>query len=226
MSHFPLLLKKGPVQLAFETISSEFNFLWGRNFYELSFKNMHLLHWMECNTITFCSLSLCFLSLVPAAEERFEKDSKIPERTLLRACFSFQALISAGSSSPPLLVSRLFPEHGAGHRLLPQSARHELPGVPHVLLLLVFIVVPVSEPRVRPAAHAGPRRPETALPRRQAPQGHQRAGGDGADLRQSQFSSEANRLEPDSRPCAVLSGLSSSDLCLLVYRPQTSSCLL
>lgn len=140
--------------------------------------------------------------------------------------FFSQALISAGSSSPPLLVSRLFPEHGAGHRLLPQSARHELPGVPHVLLLLVFIVVPVSEPRVRPAAHAGPRRPETALPRRQAPQGHQRAGGDGADLRQSQFSSEANRLEPESRPCAVLSGLSSSDLCLLVYRPQTSSCLL
>lgn len=162
-------------------------------------------------------------------KKKFEKDSKIPERTLLpekKSLFLFQALISAGSSSPPLPVSRLFPEHGAGHRLLPQSARHELPGVPHVLLLLVFIVVPVSEPRVRPAAHAGPRRPETALPRRQAPQGHQRAGGDGADLRQSQFSSEANRLEPESRPCAVLSGLSSSDLCLLVYRPQTGSCLL
>lgn len=149
---------------------------------------MHLTHWMECNTITFSSFSLCFLSLVPAAEEKFEKDSKIPETILLREKKSlfFHALISTGSSSPPCL-SPSFPEHGAGHCFLPQSAWHELPGVPYVLLLLVFIVVPVSEPRVCPAAHAGPRRPETALPRRQAPQGHQRAGGDGADLRQSQF---------------------------------------
>lgn len=150
---------------------------------------MHLLHRMESNTITFCSFSLCFLSLVPAAEEKFEKDSKIPETTLLREKKSpfFHTLISTGNRSSPPFLSPSFPEHGAGHCFLPQSAWHELPGVPYVLLLFVFIVVPVSEPRVCPAAHAGPRRPEAAVPRRQASQGHQRAGGDGADLRQSQF---------------------------------------
>lgn len=87
------------------------------------------------------------------------------------------------ASSPPFCPA----EHGAGHRLLPESPRHEPAGVPHVVLLLLVFLLTRSQPRVGLAAHPARRHSEAALPRRQTPQGHQRAGGDGEDLRQSQY---------------------------------------
>lgn len=78
-------------------------------------------------------------------------------------------------------------EHGAGHCFLPQSPWNEPPGVPYVILLIVVFVIPLPEPCVGFTAHSRPCHSETALPRRQTPQGHQWTGGDGEDLRQSQY---------------------------------------
>ena len=90
-------------------------------------------------------------------------------------------------SDPSCLSVPVCPEHGAGHRLLPQPPWHESQRVPHVVLLLVLLLVPVTEPRVGSATHGRDRRSEAALPRRQTPQGHQRTGGDGEDIRQSEW---------------------------------------
>lgn len=89
-------------------------------------------------------------------------------------------------------------EHGAGHCFLPQSPWHEPPGVPHVILLIVVFVIPLPEPCVGFTAHSRPRHSETALPRRQTPQGHQWAGGDGEDLRQSQYNFLPHKSASDS----------------------------
>lgn len=114
-----------------------------------------------------------------------------------------------------------YAEHGASHCFLPQSPRHESPGVPHVILLIVVFVIPVPEPRVSFPAHSRHRHPETALPRRQTPQGHQWAGGDGEDLCQSQWKLSRNVLICFRRSVTYKSMPSESSTFVSVWRTHS-----
>lgn len=190
---------------------------------------MHLMHWMECNTITFCSFSLCFLSLVPAAEEKFEKDSKIPERTLLREKKSLFFSTRWSQQALHLLPAclRLF------------QSTEQVTAFCRSLHDMNSLECPMSSSSSSSSSSLSPS-PVSALPPTPGPAA-QRQLSHADKLRKvinelvetertyvKVSSSSKRRLEPESHQyqCAVLSGLSSSDLCLPVYRSQTGKCLL
>lgn len=96
-----------------------------------------------------------------------------------------------------------------GPCLLPQPAWHEPSGVSHILLLVLVFVLPHPQPSVGFSSHTWSSGPEAALPRRQAPQGHQWAGGDGEDLCQSEYSNTSTYSmchRPVSTGCHLLEG--------------------